>query len=182
MKLLKDKCLDVLCCNAFLTDSDGSFICPRYQAPENIVLARLHQVNFLMHPGSVYKKETVLASGGYDESFRFGQDWDLWKRLSSVSRIGVNNQRLISYRISESAVSFTNFRLPKDVEYRHALLCLKNRDSKRYKYYRDRVKGNGKLLRLWMRSLFGEDLILETRLFLNRLGIGLKNYKGDIKR
>lgn len=43
---------------------------------------RLCLGNLFCHGSMMLRREAVLAAGGYDESLRFSQDYDLWLRLS----------------------------------------------------------------------------------------------------
>lgn len=37
--------------------------------------------NQIAHPTVMFRKDAILHEGGYDESFRYAQDYDLWSRL-----------------------------------------------------------------------------------------------------
>ena len=52
----------------------------------------------LMHPTVLFKKDAVLACGGYDPFFRNGQDYDLWLRMTAHFRFGNSPRRLLKYR------------------------------------------------------------------------------------
>lgn len=42
--------------------------------------------NPFCHPSVMMQKEAVLAAGGYDETFRYTQDYELWSRLARYGR------------------------------------------------------------------------------------------------
>jgi glycosyltransferase involved in cell wall biosynthesis len=62
----------------------------------------------IMHPTVLLVKDAVLACGGYDPTFKNGQDYDLWLRMTSHSRFGNSPRRLLKYRFqpgSDTALS-----------------------------------------------------------------------------
>lgn len=52
----------------------------------------------LCHPSVMYRRDLVLAAGGYHAAFRHCEDFDLWLRLASATRIANIPQRMIRYR------------------------------------------------------------------------------------
>jgi len=69
----------------------------------------LHNIRFggplLVHPGVMYRRELVLAQGGYHKAFLHCEDLDLWLRLASVTKIANIPVRLIRYRHYDGQVS-----------------------------------------------------------------------------
>lgn len=63
----------------------------------------------ICHPAAMFRREVVQAVGGYHGAFRHCEDLDLWLRLSSVTRLGNLEERLLRYR-----------RYPQQVSSRHA--------------------------------------------------------------
>lgn len=59
----------------------------------------------MCHPVVMYRKATVLNVGGYREAYRHVEDYDLWLRLSRVTKLGSLPERLIRYRHYEQQVS-----------------------------------------------------------------------------
>lgn len=59
----------------------------------------------LCHPAVMYRREVVLAVGGYHAAFQHCEDLDLWLRLASVTRLGNLPERLIRYRHYAGQVS-----------------------------------------------------------------------------
>ncbi len=45
------------------------------------ILNALPRDNPIVHPSVMFRRQLVLDLGGYDESFRYAQDYDLWFRL-----------------------------------------------------------------------------------------------------
>jgi len=69
----------------------------------------LHNIRFggplLVHPGVMYRRDLVLAQGGYHRAFLHCEDLDLWLRLASVTKIANIPERLIRYRHYDGQVS-----------------------------------------------------------------------------
>jgi glycosyltransferase involved in cell wall biosynthesis len=59
----------------------------------------------LCHPSVIMRRDVVRAVGGYRAAYRHCEDYDLWLRLGSVTRLANLRERLILYRHSESQVS-----------------------------------------------------------------------------
>lgn len=60
----------------------------------------------LAHPTVLYRREVVLAAGGYHAAFRHCEDYDLWLRLAHRTRIANLPERLVHYRRSAEQVSY----------------------------------------------------------------------------
>lgn len=59
----------------------------------------------LCHPAVMYRRDLVLAQGGYHPAFRHCEDLDLWLRLASVTQIANLPERLLRYRHYSQQVS-----------------------------------------------------------------------------
>lgn len=57
------------------------------------------------HPSAMYRRDIVLAVGGYHAAFKHCEDLDLWLRLASVTRLGNLGERLLRYRRFAGQVS-----------------------------------------------------------------------------
>lgn len=170
VRLLRQRDADIVWSNAHLIDDAGEKLCDRFQPSEWWSVRMLNLANFVLHPSVLFRREIVQAAGGYDESFPYGQDWQLWKRLKARDvRFALLDEPLLWYRVSASAVSFKNFRMPSQAAHRNALTCLKNRDRKRFWHFWHQVDGGRQRFRLLGRFLLGEPLILYARLLLKAL-------------
>ena len=74
----------------------------------NIILGK----NCFLHPSVVFKKESFLAVGGYDESsvVRHIEDYDLWLRLGMIGKMANLSIYGIKLVKSEKQISFKNNR------------------------------------------------------------------------
>uniref|UniRef100_UPI0030CB1C0C glycosyltransferase n=1 Tax=Novosphingobium sp. ZN18A2 TaxID=3079861 RepID=UPI0030CB1C0C len=59
----------------------------------------------LCHSAVMYRRDAVLAVGGYHAAFRHCEDLDLWLRLSSLTRIANLPEYLLRYRRYDEQVS-----------------------------------------------------------------------------
>jgi len=59
----------------------------------------------LAHPTVMYRRDVVLAAGGYHSAFRHCEDFDLWLRLANHTRIANVPERLLRYRHYSGQVS-----------------------------------------------------------------------------
>jgi len=68
---------------------------------------RMNWSNALNHPTVVFRREVVLAAGGYDAALECAQDYDLWMRLFFSTRLENMPEVLLDYRVHESQNSST---------------------------------------------------------------------------
>lgn len=59
----------------------------------------------LCHPAVMYRRDLVLAAGGYHAAFRHCEDYDLWLRLAHRTRVTNLPERLLRYRHYAGQVS-----------------------------------------------------------------------------
>lgn len=64
-------------------------------------------LNPFLHTAVVFRRDVVLAAGGYDEDYRIAQDYELWTRLAARHATANLPRRLVSYRHAESSLSKT---------------------------------------------------------------------------
>lgn len=62
----------------------------------------------LIHPSVMFRKNVVLAAGGYLPAARHAEDYDLWLRLSDHHEIANLAEQLVSYRMHRNQVSIKN--------------------------------------------------------------------------
>jgi hypothetical protein len=59
----------------------------------------------LLHPSVMFRLALVRAAGGYDPAFQAAEDYDLWVRLSAVTRMANITEPLLLYRRHAAQVS-----------------------------------------------------------------------------
>lgn len=96
---------------SWTTDID-EFGAPCTAGPDDHPLTHeqfLHNVEhggpLLAHPTVMYRRDVVLAVGGYHKAFRHCEDFDLWLRLADRTRIANLPLRLLHYRHYAGQVS-----------------------------------------------------------------------------
>ncbi len=70
--------------------------------------------NWFGHGSVMMSKEVLLKAGGYNERFRFSQDYDLWLRIAENNKIANIEEPLYGWRASCSGIS-----IEKRKEQRH---------------------------------------------------------------
>lgn len=67
---------------------------------DGAIKAKLIFENCLYHPTILFRKEAILAQGGYDSLYSNAEDYELWQRLSRIENINFANlpAPLLRYR------------------------------------------------------------------------------------
>lgn len=94
-------------CNIELIDAQGNSIGKRQRSCDtNLVGWYLLFYNRLAgHSQVVFRRSSVLAVGGYSESYRYSQDYELWCRLARVSKIAILPDVLLQQRVHDQQIS-----------------------------------------------------------------------------
>ncbi|HET7435647.1 MAG TPA: glycosyltransferase [Thermoanaerobaculia bacterium] len=129
--LERDPDLVLLGTNALLTEETGETVTETTTPADDTALRAALRDERLRNPfvhGSVmFRRDAVLAAGGYRRQFRFAQDFDLWLRLKDRGRIGNLREPLYRWRLRRGAVGTTRF--VDQLEYaRLALRCAQHRE------------------------------------------------------
>lgn len=66
------------------------------------ILPRGNPIN---HPSLMIRKEWLLLAGGYRKEFQYAEDYDLYIRLSKLTRMFKLPERLVNYRIHPHQIS-----------------------------------------------------------------------------
>lgn len=94
----------------------------------------LHNIDrggpLLAHPTVMYRRDVVLAAGGYHQAFRHCEDYDLWLRLANRTRIGNLPERLIRYRHYADQVS-SRHALEQQIGVAVSLIAYRERQAER---------------------------------------------------
>jgi glycosyltransferase involved in cell wall biosynthesis len=61
--------------------------------------------SLLCHPSAMMRRDVVLSVGGYHAAFKHCEDFDLWLRLASVTKLCSIPERLLKYRHWPNQVS-----------------------------------------------------------------------------
>lgn len=66
---------------------------------------RLNFGNVFPHSSVMFRRREVMTIGGYDESFRRSQDYELWSRISSFGPVDMLKAVLIKWREADGNIS-----------------------------------------------------------------------------
>ena len=121
--------------------------------------------NVIAHSVAMFRREEVLNAGGYDESCRTAQDYELWCRLAVEHDLANLKPYLLSRRKHAGRIGET--RLAQQLasrnrtrrQYREAILSdqMKGDDTARLKLLvrlHNGIDGAVETVRTWLRSLF----------------------------
>ena len=88
-------------------DKFGRKICagPKYPTHNNDIKPYLFRDCCLFHPSVMVRKSVIKALGGYRNTFRHAEDYDLWFRVSEKYDISNISDILMLYRIHPNQVS-----------------------------------------------------------------------------
>ena len=92
-------------CN-FINTDDKVIFKKSFGNKSNYLKSQLQKVNaFFPHSSALIKRSIFLKLGGYDEFFKFAQDYDLWLRVSEKYEIIASNDFLVNIRIHNNRIS-----------------------------------------------------------------------------
>ncbi|ACQ66957.1 glycosyltransferase group 2 [Candidatus Williamhamiltonella defendens] len=82
-----------------------------YPKAHNDIIKKSHFINPLAHPTVMFKRDLVLNLGGYDTTFKYAEDLELWLRLINKGIKFANLDKiLIQYRQSTLNRAHVNWR------------------------------------------------------------------------
>ena len=137
MKALTDHSVDLVFSHANLIDDKGEKICRIFTPDIKTVLRCLFRKNYLIHPTVIMTKGALKKVGGYNESYKNGQDWDLWKRLKKAgAKFIITEEALLNYRYNFNGITMVRLGKSKDnINYEYSKACLRNFDTKRLRFF-----------------------------------------------
>lgn len=62
-------------------------------------------LNPFLHTAVMFRRDAVEAAGGYDESYKIAQDYELWTRIAAEHATANVERRLVSYRNTDASLS-----------------------------------------------------------------------------
>ena len=69
------------------------------------IVKQLKYKNIFSHSSCMFVTKSFRKSGGYDENFKFTQDYDLWSRMIKYGKFIKLKERLIALRIHKNSIS-----------------------------------------------------------------------------
>ncbi len=88
-------------------DADGRLYGPlTARRPKAAPLVDLLAGNIVgMHAAVMYRREPLVAAGGFDEALRTVEDWDMYLRLAAAHPVGWHDTAVANYRRYEHSMS-----------------------------------------------------------------------------
>ncbi len=69
--------------------------------------------NPFAHSTIIFRKKTFLEAGGYNDRFKYSQDYDLWMRMLKLGHAGILKDKLSIVRLTQHSFSNQNNRKQK---------------------------------------------------------------------
>ncbi len=87
-------------------DEDGDIL-PSYNRVKTSedIFYLMHFINPVIHPAVIIEKTVLTNIGGYNEEYKFAQDYELWSRLIYKYKFYKLNEPLLKYRTSKKQIS-----------------------------------------------------------------------------
>ena len=95
-------------CNCAIIDAEGNpLVRPIIDRPltHEGIIANLEDGPLLNHNAVIVSRAAVAQIGGYHAAFRHAEDYDLWLRLSEVTKLANLPENLVNYRVYPGQVS-----------------------------------------------------------------------------
>ena len=114
--------LNLVGCQSNIIDSKGNI---KYKTTipidyKTLFLNLKKQKPFFSHSSVLFKKNLVISLGGYRETMKRSQDYDLWLRISEVSKIGAVDYVGVLVREHDSRISNSSSGLDQRIHAHYA--------------------------------------------------------------
>lgn len=100
----KDPQLDFIYTGLRMVELDGHEY-DRVTTDPTRVWPGLRYTNTITPSTVMVRRELLLAAGGFDESIRMCEDWEMWARLGEKVRYGAVEQPMVYYQITPGSLS-----------------------------------------------------------------------------
>jgi glycosyltransferase involved in cell wall biosynthesis len=90
-----------------IDENDAPFVLygPDHATTHEDFIAEIGSGAMLCHPSVIMRRDAVLSVGGYHQAFLHAEDFDLWLRLATVTKLCSLPERLVRYRHWSNQVS-----------------------------------------------------------------------------
>jgi len=93
---------------------------------DEVIKGALTSFNPFCHSSVIFKKELFLKLGGYNETFKYAQDYELWVRMLNHGRGANLNEVLVKRRLTENQISSGHYKKQLSYSLHARLLALKD--------------------------------------------------------
>jgi hypothetical protein len=96
----------IVASGSLIIDAEGNTLeTHNYDMSPEQMYCTLTFANEIFHSSVTFRRQLILGIGGYDESFKYAEDYDLWLRASRFSKIVKLNKILVKWRQTETGIS-----------------------------------------------------------------------------
>lgn len=131
-------------------DDQYQMICPQLKVDMNKLTRKFYElktntpvnINKMVHVSVMYRKDSVLSLGAYDENYRWGQDGNLWVRMIKA---GQKFHQIEEYLTNVTIDHFgiTARRTGRKIDSMnevYASLCISNNNYERFLFYLNKTR------------------------------------------
>lgn len=80
----------------------------RYPTSDREIRGKILRINPFAHPAVMYRKETAIKAGGYNEKLTTVEDYDLYFRLGNMGQFANLTSPVLKLRIRYDSISYSN--------------------------------------------------------------------------
>lgn len=106
----RDRAVAVVGCRMREVDEHGRPLAPRTHLASGEVNGQLMSFNPIPNTSSAFRRDAVLAAGGYDPRYRWAPEYDLWLRLADRHVIYALDETLATRQMSSRAAGASHER------------------------------------------------------------------------
>ena len=88
-----------------LKDSKSTNQIVKFPVRHSEIIELLKFGNTFSHPSIIFRKKVIEGVGGYSNDFEYAEDFELWLRLSRITKLYNYPDTLISYRVHKTQTS-----------------------------------------------------------------------------
>ena len=107
---------DIVLCGSMWRESIGKKLSKQIVAfveTDQAIKKSMSLFNPFSHSAVIFRKKTFITAGGYNERFKYSQDYDLWLRMLAFGKALILKEELAVVRMSEQSGSHKNPRKQK---------------------------------------------------------------------
>lgn len=154
-----------------------------YLNPDGIYYT-LNFQNCLTHSSVMFRKNIVSKIGAYDKALTQAQDYELWYRLSKVTKIYQTREILIKWRMSNKNISFYFKDIQKETEInevkKNLESCIESKlKKKEIKLLQlNEIASFSDLKRvLYLLDKINKKLLLKEFIYIKKIGLSIRKIK-----
>lgn len=127
-----------------IDENDKQISCLKYPETDREIRSGLLTKNCFVHPSVVFRKETALRAGVFNEQEKYVEDYGLWLRMGQYGKFANIPQYLMSYRIHQNSTT----QRQNLIQSQNSLALIKKHKAQYPNYFIGCLKWNLKILLL----------------------------------